>query len=61
MPLRNGPMSHAVCGVGEGDCDDDSECAGPLVCGTDNCPWGDADDCCMQPGMHVHITTGLVP
>ena len=40
------------CGEGDGDCDDDSECAGSLVCGTDNCPWGDGDDCCEQPGMH---------
>ena len=32
--------------MGEGDCNADSECAGDLVCGTDNCPWGDGDDCC---------------
>ena len=25
------------CGIGEGDCDNDSECSGNLVCGTDNC------------------------
>ena len=25
------------CSIGEGDCDDDSECSGNLVCGTDNC------------------------
>ena len=40
------------CGEGDGDCDDDSECAGSLVCGQDNCPWADGDDCCKQPGMH---------
>ena len=37
------------CGEGEGDCDAHSECAGSLICGNDNCPWGDGDDCCMQP------------
>ena len=25
------------CGIGEGDCDTDSECSGNLKCGTDNC------------------------
>ena len=39
---------HGPCGEGEGDCDSDSECAGPLVCGKDNCPWGDEDDCCTN-------------
>ena len=39
------------CGEGEGDCDRDSECAGSLVCGSNNCPWGpgDGDDCCTEP------------
>ena len=38
--------------MGEGDCDSDSQCAGDLVCGTDNCivfdtAWPDsAFDCC---------------
>ena len=36
------------CGEGDGDCDNDSECSGDLVCGTDNCPWGDNDDCCIK-------------
>ena len=37
------------CGKGDGDCDKDSECAAGLVCGSNNCPWGDDDDCCMAP------------
>ena len=37
------------CGEGEGDCDAHSDCVGSLICGNDNCPWGDGDDCCMQP------------
>ena len=41
------------CGDRDGDCDNDSQCAGSLVCGTDNCPWGDADDCCMAPGKFI--------
>jgi len=35
-----------------GDCDRDSDCAGNLVCGTDNCSWGDGDDCCMTPSSY---------
>lgn len=35
------------CLKGEGDCDSDKHCAGNLKCGTNNCPWGDKDDCCM--------------
>ena len=35
------------CNLGGGDCDEDSHCAGPLVCGDDNCAWGDGDDCCQ--------------
>jgi len=44
------------CGEGQGDCDSDSDCYGPLVCGCDNCKTGwsgdrssfeDNDDCCM--------------
>ena len=37
---------------GDGDCDTDADCAGSLICGTDNCAVGDmfdlTDDCCMQ-------------
>ena len=37
------------CNNGEGDCDDDSECAGQLVCGTDNCENGPRGlDCCTS-------------
>ena len=36
------------CGEGDGDCDNDDECLGPLVCGIHNCPWGDGDDCCRR-------------
>ena len=47
------------CGEGEGDCDRDSECAGSLVCGRNNCPWGpgDGDDCCT--GMSKNIKDRL--
>ena len=35
------------CGLGEGDCDDDNDCSGALVCGTNNCAAGRAElDCC---------------
>ena len=43
------------CTLGEGDCDSDSDCAGSLSCGTDNCladfsasgsNWMSQSDCC---------------
>ena len=34
------------CYPGEGDCDSDVGCKGSATCGTNNCPWGDGDDCC---------------
>merc|ERR1712190_506745 len=38
------------CGVGEGDCDNDSDCSGNLKCGTNNCDpskgFGSGYDCC---------------
>ena len=42
------------CGLGEGDCDTDDECAGDLVCGTNNCINEGTDftpqaDCCELP------------
>jgi len=46
----------APCGVGEGDCDNDKECSGNLVCGKNNCPeeftykYGkNRPDCCEAP------------
>ena len=36
------------CKEGDGDCDNNNECAGSLICGEDNCPWGDGDDCCRK-------------
>ena len=39
------------CGMFEGDCDGDDECADNLVCGTDNCfnSFSSAADCCIEP------------
>ena len=37
------------CGVGEGDCDNDSDCQSGLVCGENNCVgnvFDSGDDCC---------------
>ena len=41
------------CGEGQGDCDRDSDCAGDLLCGTNNCldfgsNWGSTYDCCYS-------------
>ena len=47
-----------LCKLGEGDCDKDSDCEGSLVCGDDNCPWGDGDDCCTRIGMHRRTAQG---
>ena len=49
--------SSSPCNVGGGDCDNDSECAGNLKCGTNNCQndfpsgtWSSVADCCV--GKH---------
>jgi len=36
------------CFLDDGDCDNDKQCHGSLVCGSDNCAWGGSDDCCMK-------------
>ena len=46
-------LQAGFCREGEGDCDADTECEGALVCGTDNCPWGDGDDCCRRKTVSV--------
>ena len=49
------------CGLGEGDCDRNSDCAEGLRCGEDNCPQGGHfernDDCCETPKGGKIITT----
>ena len=42
------------CDLGDGDCDEDNQCLGSLVCGSSNCDssrvaYGGADDCCENP------------
>ena len=40
---------HSPCSAGEGDCDDDSDCEGSYVCGTDNCQNEQTYlDCCQR-------------
>ena len=41
------------CFHGEGDCDSDDGCKGSGTCGTDNCPWGDNDDCCSDDPVAI--------
>ena len=48
--------SSRQCSIGKGDCDRDSDCAGGLICGTNNCQpgvsgsnWHSLADCCMAP------------
>ena len=51
------------CGVAEGDCDDDSDCAGDLVCGDNNCGWPGSDDCCKPKSKNIYTPytpSGLV-
>ena len=47
------------CGIGEGDCDTDSQCSGSLKCGTDNCgsnfPKG--FDCCYNQGKDCKVAS----
>ena len=59
--------SSSPCGLREGDCDLDDECAGDLVCGDNNCAAGDSNmDCCTSKCIikplsktcfqsHVHV------
>jgi len=43
------------CGLGDGDCDHNGECAKGLVCGTNNCPvFGYGKDCCRKPTFKEH-------
>jgi len=49
----------APCEEGEGDCDDDSDCAGELCCGNNNCKsfanfYHQKDDCCMKPSTNFN-------
>ena len=48
------------CGRGEGDCDEDYQCLGDLVCGIDNCgsqfPVGGADCCTGNLSLLISIT-----
>jgi len=45
------------CGIGEGDCDSDSDCKGSLKCGKDNCVSGrkftKISDCCYDPKLNA--------
>ncbi|XP_023348690.1 latent-transforming growth factor beta-binding protein 1-like [Eurytemora carolleeae] len=51
-----------LCGLWEGDCNNDNECAGTLKCGNNNCVqhWGEGglwdaeDDCCEPPCTPDH-------
>ena len=45
--------------MGEGDCDDDEDCDGALICGHNNCRnleshWDNTADCCEGKSMQ-HI------
>ena len=46
----------APCGLGEGDCDKDADCAGDLVCGTDNCAAGSSKMDCCEGALRVTHT-----
>jgi len=56
------------CLRGEGDCDDDAECNGALVCGRDNChtmfsddsdTWRNDEDCCINPNeRYIYMDSG---
>ena len=49
------------CGIGEGDCDAEYDCAGALVCGSNNCPSdfpSSTYDCCEKKshqGLLIHL------
>ena len=43
--------SSHLCGVMEGDCDNDQDCKDLLLCGSDNCMYffSETADCCYDP------------
>ena len=49
--IENNFCAKTPCGLGQGDCDDDSECEGSLVCGHFNCMNDTMRDCCTGTGM----------
>ena len=58
------------CNVGKGDCDSDYECAGSLVCGTNNCKsdfsssetnWTSLADCCIGQWNRKTVSTYYHP
>jgi len=40
--------SEHPCKEKDGDCDYNEDCEGDLICGNNNCAWGDHDDCCQK-------------
>ena len=48
--------STTPCVLHDGDCDDDSQCVGDLVCGRNNCGVGfpKGADCCMKKGIKLY-------
>lgn len=51
------------CGLGEGDCDTDDECADGFVCGTNNCVGfpNPKADCCQLPVMEGYGNPNCFP
>ena len=53
-----------ACGEGDGDCDNDNECAGDLVCVENNCNVGPdnwyahTSDCCISPSIEWECNGG---
>ena len=46
---QNDACAMIPCKEGQGDCDNDTECEGSLVCGQMNCLNSTISDCCTQP------------
>ena len=46
--IENNFCAKIPCHEGQGDCDDDSECEGSLICGQMNCINSTVTDCCAQ-------------
>ena len=56
------------CDVGEGDCDNDSECVNDLVCGYNNCQpgvsgsnWNSVADCCQGAPHYLKYLSKVFP
>lgn len=48
------------CQDGQGDCDEDTQCANNLICGHNNCPWY-KEKVYQKPGKEPTVAEWIIP